>query len=150
MHLNKVLLIGHVGKDPDVRYFDNGAAMANFPLATSERGYTLANGVVVPERTEWHNVVTRREQATFVEKWVRKGSSVLVEGKIRSRNYIDQTGAQRYITEIYADKIEFFHTAARTAEANPVQPKPAQSTPQPPQPLTGELASNSDANDLPF
>ena len=53
MSLNKVILIGNVGKDPDVRYFDSGAAVANFPLATSERGYTLANGTVVPERTEW-------------------------------------------------------------------------------------------------
>ena len=57
MSLNKVILIGNVGKDPDVRYFDSGAAVANFPLATSERGYTLANGTVVPERTEWHNIV---------------------------------------------------------------------------------------------
>lgn len=61
MSLNKVILIGNVGKDPDVRYFDSGAAVANFPLATSERGYTLANGTVVPERTEWHNIVVRRD-----------------------------------------------------------------------------------------
>ena len=72
MSLNKVILIGNVGKDPDVRYFDSGAAVANFPLATSERGYTLANGTVVPERTEWHNIVVRRDLVPFVEKWVRK------------------------------------------------------------------------------
>ena len=70
MSLNKVILIGNVGKDPDVRYFDSGAAVANFPLATSERGYTLANGTVVPERTEWHNIVVRRDLVPFVEKWV--------------------------------------------------------------------------------
>ena len=87
MSLNKVILIGNVGKDPDVRYFDSGAAVANFPLATSERGYTLANGTVVPERTEWHNIVVRRDLVPFVEKWVRKGSGVYVEGKIRTRNY---------------------------------------------------------------
>ena len=90
MSLNKVILIGNVGKDPDVRYFDSGAAVANFPLATSERGYTLANGTVVPERTEWHNIVVRRDLVPFVEKWVRKGSGVYVEGKIRTRNYDDQ------------------------------------------------------------
>ena len=71
MSLNKVILIGNVGKDPDVRYFDSGAAVANFPLATSERGYTLANGTVVPERTEWHNIVVLG--IWFLSwKWVRK------------------------------------------------------------------------------
>ena len=70
MSLNKVILIGNVGRDPDVRYFDNGAAVANFPLATSERGYTLANGTVIPERTEWHNIVELRDLVPFVEKWV--------------------------------------------------------------------------------
>ena len=106
MSLNKVLLIGNVGKDPDVRYFDNGQAVANFPLATSERGYTLANGTVIPERTDWHNIVVRRDQVAFVEKWVRKGSSLYVEGKIRTRSYDDPNGMKRYVTEIYADTLE--------------------------------------------
>ncbi|MDR1344644.1 MAG: single-stranded DNA-binding protein [Tannerellaceae bacterium] len=113
MSLNKVILIGNVGKDPDVRYFDNGAAIANFTVATSERGYTLANGTEVPERTEWHNIVVRRDQVAFVERWVRKGASVYVEGKIRTRNYDDQAGIKRYVTEIYADKVEFFNTGNR-------------------------------------
>ena len=113
MSLNKVILIGNVGKDPDVRYFDSGAAVANFPLATSERGYTLANGTVVPERTEWHNIVVRRDLVPFVEKWVRKGSGVYVEGKIRTRNYDDQSGVKRYVTEIHADRIEFYSTGFR-------------------------------------
>ena len=67
MSLNKVLLIGNVGKDPDVRYFDNGQAVANFPLATSERGYTLANGTVISDRTDWHNIGVRRDQLALVE-----------------------------------------------------------------------------------
>lgn len=100
MSLNKVILIGNVGRDPEVRYFDSGAAVANFPLATSERGYTLANGTVVPERTEWHNVVVRRDLVSFVEKWVKKGSGLYVEGKIRTRSYDDQSGVKRYVTEI--------------------------------------------------
>ncbi len=116
MSLNKVILIGNVGRDPDVRYFDSGAAVANFPLATSERGYTLANGTVVPERTEWHNVVVRRDLVPFVEKWVRKGSGVYVEGKIRTRNYDDQSGIKRYVTEIHADRIEFYSTGSRPAD----------------------------------
>ena len=115
MSLNKVILIGNVGKDPDVRYFDSGTAVANFPLATSERGYTLANGTVVPERTEWHNIVVRRDQVAFVEKWVKKGSGVYVEGKIRTRSYDDQSGVKRYVTEIHADRIEFYNTGTRPA-----------------------------------
>ena len=113
MSLNKVILIGNVGKDPDVRYFDGGSALANFPVATSERGYTLANGTVIPERTEWHNIVVRRDQVQFVEKWVKKGSSVYIEGKIRTRNYDDQAGVKRYMTEIYADRVEFYSTPRR-------------------------------------
>jgi len=108
MSLNKVILIGNVGKDPDVRYFDNGNAIANFPMATSERGYKLANGTEVPERTEWHNIVASRERAQFVEKYVKKGSLVYVEGKIRTRNFDDRDGNKRYITEIFADRVEFY------------------------------------------
>jgi single-strand DNA-binding protein len=108
MSLNKVILIGNVGKDPDVRYFDNGNAVANFTMATSERGYKLANGTEVPERTEWHNIVAARDRAQFVEKYVKKGSLLYVEGKIRTRNYDDKDGNKRYVTEIYADRIEFY------------------------------------------
>ena len=114
MSLNKVILIGNVGRDPEVRYFDSGAAVANFPLATSERGYTLANGTVVPERTEWHNVVVRRDLVSFVEKWVKKGSGLYVEGKIRTRSYDDQSGVKRYVTEIHADRVEFYSTGSGT------------------------------------
>lgn len=161
MSLNKVILIGNVGKDPDVRYFDSGVAVANFPLATSERGYTLANGTVVPERTEWHNVVVRREQVAFVEKWVKKGSGVYVEGKIRSRSYDDQTGVKRYVTEIHADRVEFFNFGTRPADgtqataAQPATPQPTQqpvaSPYQPPtQPQASGLAESNEADDLPF
>ena len=121
MSLNKVILIGNVGKDPTVKYFDSGNAVANFPVATSERGYTLPNGTEVPERTEWHNIVASRDRAQFVEKHVKKGSSVYIEGKIRSRNYDDQNGVKRYITEIYADRIEFYSTGRKpetTEEGN--------------------------------
>jgi single-strand DNA-binding protein len=112
MSLNKVILIGNAGKDPDVRYFDNGNVVANFPLATSERGYKLANGTEVPERTEWHNIVATRDRAQFVEKYVKKGSLMYIEGKIRTRNFDDRDGNKRYITEIYADRIEFYSTGS--------------------------------------
>ncbi|MDR1879858.1 MAG: single-stranded DNA-binding protein [Tannerellaceae bacterium] len=165
MSLNKVILIGNVGKDPDVRYYDNGGAYANFPLATSDRGYTLANGTVVPERTEWHNVVVRREQVAFVEKWVRKGSGVYVEGKIRTRTYDDQNGIKRYVTEIYADRIDFFSFGKReegqtasTPSSQPassfVQPAASATTASPSSSVTAETGDFSEksgeADDLPF
>lgn len=113
MSLNKVILIGNVGREPDVRYFDSGNAVANFTLATNERGYRLANGTEIPERTEWHNIVAGRDRALFVERHVHKGSLVYVEGKIRTRSYDDASGNKRYITEIYADRIEFFSLGGR-------------------------------------
>lgn len=112
MSLNKAILIGNVGRDPDIKYFDNGNSQANFTLATNERGYTLANGTQIPERTDWHNIVIRRDQVPFVEKYVKKGSSVMVEGKIRYRDY-EKDGIKRYVTEIIADKIEFFNSGRR-------------------------------------
>ena len=135
MSLNKVILIGNVGKDPDVRYFDSGSAVANFPMATSERGYTLSNGTVVPERTEWHNIVVRRDQVQFVEKWVKKGSMVYVEGKIRTRTYDDQNGIKRYLTEIHADRVEFF-SSGRPAESGTQQAATTAQQPMQNQPST--------------
>ena len=81
MSVNRVILIGNVGQDPRVKYFDTGSAVATFPLATTDRGYTLANGTQIPERTEWHNIVARRDLVSFVEKWVKKGSGLYVKGK---------------------------------------------------------------------
>ncbi|MDR1644876.1 MAG: single-stranded DNA-binding protein [Tannerellaceae bacterium] len=160
MSLNKVILIGYVGKDPEVRYFDSGTAVANFPVATSERGYRLANGTEVPERTEWHNIVVRRDLVSFVERWVRKGSSVYVEGKIRSRNYADQAGTKRYVTEIYADRVEFFNTGTRNTEntssqsstsaqspATPASHAPSLIPPESTSPLPPE---SDESDDLPF
>lgn len=106
MSLNKVQLIGNVGKDPDVRYLDSGVAVATFTLATTDRAYTLANGTRVPERTEWHNIVLWRGLAEVAEKYVRKGDKLYIEGKIRSRSYDDQNGVKRYIVEIFGDNME--------------------------------------------
>ena len=92
MSVNKVILIGNVGKDPDVRYLDTGIAVATFSLATTDRAYTLQNGTQVPERTEWHNIVLWRGLAQTAEKYVRKGDKLYIEGKIRSRSYDDQNG----------------------------------------------------------
>ena len=106
MSVNKVILIGNVGKDPEVRYLDNNNVVANFPLATTERGYTSRTGQQIPDRTDWHNIVVWKGLAQVVEKYVKKGSPIYIEGKIRSRSYDDKDGIKRYVTEIYADNIE--------------------------------------------
>ena len=92
MSVNKVILIGNVGKDPEVRYLDSGVAVATFSLATTERGYALQNGTQVPDRTEWHNIVLWRGLAQTAEKYVHKGDKLYIEGKIKSRSYDDQNG----------------------------------------------------------
>lgn len=104
--MNKVMLIGNVGKDPEIRYVDQGVCVASVALATTERGYKLQNGTEVPDRTEWHNVVLWRKLAETVEKYVHKGDKLYIEGKITTRSYDDRNGVKRYITEIWADSME--------------------------------------------
>lgn len=128
MSVNKVILIGNVGKDPDVRYLDNGVAVATFSLATTERGYTLQNGTQVPDRTEWHNIVLWRGLAQTAEKYVHKGDKLYIEGKIRSRSYDDQNGVKRNIVEIFADNMEMLTPRGVSQPQNaPVQPVAQQS-----------------------
>lgn len=105
MSVNKVILIGNAGKDPEVRYLDKNVAVANFTLATTDRAYTTQSGTQVPERTEWHNIVAWRGLAELAEKYIRKGSHLYVEGKIQTRAW-EKDGVKRYTTEIYADTIQ--------------------------------------------
>ena len=104
--MNKVMLIGNVGKDPEIRYVDAGVCVASMLLATTERGYKLQNGTEVPDRTEWHNIVLWRGLAETVEKYVKKGDKLYIEGKIHTRSYDDRNGVKRYVTEIWADAME--------------------------------------------
>ena len=115
--VNKVILIGNVGNDPEVRYLDRGVAIANFNLATTERGYTLQNGTQVPDRTDWHTVLLWRKLAEIVEKYVHKGDKLYIEGRIRYTTYDDKQGQRRYATEIWADNMEML---TPKAEADPV------------------------------
>ncbi|MBU3855917.1 MULTISPECIES: single-stranded DNA-binding protein [Bacteroides] len=119
MSLNKVQLIGNVGKEPEVRYLDSGVAVATFSLATTDRAYTLPNGTQVPERTEWHNIVLWRGLAETAEKYVHKGDKLYIEGKIRSRSYDDQNGVKRYVVEIFGDNMEML--TPRTVQASAPQ-----------------------------
>lgn len=108
MSVNKVILVGNVGKDPEIRYVDKDVAVANFTLATTERGYTSASGQTVPDRTEWHNIVAWRGLAKLAESYIRKGSSIYVEGKLRTRSWVDEKNGNvtKYVTEIFAENIE--------------------------------------------
>ena len=103
MSINKVILVGNVGKDPVIRYFDKGVAKATFPLATSE-SYTNQQGETITS-TEWHNIVIWRALAEVAEKTVKKGSQVYIVGKIKTRSYVDKDGTNKYITEILADTL---------------------------------------------
>ena len=147
MSVNKVILIGNVGKDPEERDLDSGVAVATFPLATSDRAYTLANGTQVPERTEWHNIVLWRGLAETAEKYVHKGDKLYLEGKIRTRSYDDQAGVKRYVTEIFVDSMEMLSPkAAGVAPQATVQPNVQQ------QSIQSQVAPAQDngADDLPF
>ena len=111
MSLNKVMLIGNVGNDPEIRYLDSNpqspqgnAKVASFRLATTER--YRDRGGETRENTEWHSIVAWRSNADLVEKFVHKGSQIFIEGKIRTRQWTDQTGNKRFTTEIQADNIQ--------------------------------------------
>jgi single-strand DNA-binding protein len=160
MALNKVLLIGNVGRDPEVRHLEGGAAVANFSLATSER-YKDRNGET-REATEWHTIVAWRQLADLAEKYIRKGSQIYVEGRIRSRSWDDQSGVKRTTVEILADSIQLLGVKG-TVPTSPGQfpsssAAPAQAVYTEPRPVvpvapTAPVASpfdEDDADDLPF
>lgn len=100
------MLIGNVGTEPEVRYVDQGVAVARFRFATTEKGYTLQNGTQVPDRTDWHNVLLWRRLAEIVEKYVHKGDKLYIEGRLRYTSYEDKQGRRQYQTEIWAENME--------------------------------------------
>lgn len=104
MSVNKVILVGNVGKDPETRYIDETTAISKFPLATSET-YKNKNGERV-SNTEWHNVVLWRGLAQVAEKYVKKGTQIYIEGRIKTRSYDDADGNKKYITEIVGDQMQ--------------------------------------------
>jgi single-strand DNA-binding protein len=105
MSVNKVILVGNLGKDPEVRYTQTGSAVANFSVATSEQ-WNDRDGKK-QERTEWHNIVVWGKQAEHCGQYLSKGRQVFIEGSIRTRSYDDKSGNKRYITEIVAQRIQF-------------------------------------------
>ena len=148
MSINKVILLGNVGQDPKVTYYDGGNCVAQLSFATSEKGYTLQNGTQIPDRTEWHNLVFRNRLAEIVDKYVHKGDKLYIEGKIRTRSYDDQAGIKRYVTEIFADNMEMLSPKAAAPAPQPVQgAQPASSQPAASQAMP---AQDNAADDLPF
>ena len=113
--MNKVMLIGNVGRDPEVRYVDQGVACARFSLATTERGYTLPNGTQVPDRTDWHTVVMWRRLAEIVEKYVHKGDKLYVEGRVRYTTFDDKHGVRHQVTEIWGENMEMLSPRSATS-----------------------------------
>ena len=105
--MNKVFLKGNVGKDPTITNFPEGGKVAQFTLATTERGYTTKDGRQIPIITDWHNIVVKNSGLAGVcEQYVKKGTPLLIEGKIRTRDYQDNSGQTRYVTEIIVEEME--------------------------------------------
>lgn len=141
--INKVILLGNVGKDPNVRMLKEDMKKADFTLATSE--YYMKDGQKI-EQTEWHNIACWRKNADFVEKYVKKGSQLYIEGKITTRSY-EKDGQTKYITEIVANEVRILGRkpeSGTTSEGVANTSKMAVSEPN------GQYASISDEDDLPF
>ena len=137
--VNKVILVGNLGKDPEVRHLDNGIAVANFSLATTE-SYTNKQGERV-NQTEWHNIVLWRGLADVAEKYLKKGNSIYVEGKISTRKWEDKEGNTRYSTDIIADKMTML--GSKSTNSNSATESSVSTT----EPTPSEELGN---DDLPF
>lgn len=155
MSINKVILVGNLGKDPELRYTPSGAAVANFTLATSDR-YKDKSGEW-QEKTEWHNIVAWRQLAEICGKYLHKGKQVYIEGKIQTRSYDDRDGNKRYMTEIVADQMQMLGRAGdegggSSRSQEPRAPRATQGAPRNNTPNYedfGEPPFNPD-DDIPF
>jgi single-strand DNA-binding protein len=143
--INKVILVGHVGKDPEVKYLEGGVAVAKFPLATSEV-YKNKEGQRV-ESTEWHNIVMWRGLAEVAEKYVRKGKQLYIEGKIKTRQYGEEN-AKKYFTEILADTMTMLGTKG-DGTGNAQQSSAPSDSGRTMDPRVSEVAAGP-TDDLPF
>lgn len=150
--VNKVILIGNLGSDPEVRHLQNGASVANFRIATSETYKDKTTGEK-REQTEWHSIVAWRGLAEITEKYLRKGSKVYVEGKLRTRKWQDKDGQDRYTTEIHLDELNMLDRAS--GEGAPAQsqgqgPVTSQRSASPVQNSPSEASNAPVEDDLPF
>lgn len=118
MAVNKVILLGNVGKDPQIRD-GNGLKFATFSLATTDKSYTKRDGTVMPERTEWHNIVANGNIVQVIERYVKAGTKLYIEGKLRTRKYTARDNTERQVTEVYVDSMELLGSKQ---ESNPNVP----------------------------
>jgi len=136
--LNKVMLIGHLGDDVKMHYFDGGGSIGRFPLATNEVYTNKTSGEKVTN-TDWHNVVVRNKAAEICEKYLSKGDKIYIEGRIKTRKWQDQDQKDRYTTEVNVDEFTFLTTKkTEAAESNPVASAPP------------AVEENPTESDLPF
>ncbi len=149
MSVNKVILLGNVGRDPDVRYPSQGQTVASFPLATSDRAYTTSSGNQVPERTEWHNIVMWGRNAEVAEKYIHKGTKLYLEGRLRTRSWEDKNKMKRYTTEVYVDTFEMLGGGQRQGETAPAANQQVAQQPAQPAPLA-EQNTTADGDRIPF
>ena len=146
MSINKVILVGNVGRDPEIRHLDSGVAVATFTLATSET-YTARNGERVTS-TEWHNIVLWRGLADVAEKYVHKGKQLYIEGRIRTRSYEDKDGQKKYVTEIYGDVMKLL--GSRETQAANHGETPGKQEFKPPVVEDTDFQATGGDDDLPF
>ena len=142
--INKVILVGHLGKDPEVRHLDGGVTVASFPLATSETYNKDGHKI---EQTEWHNIVMWRGLADIASKYLQKGKLVYIEGKLRTRSFEDKEGHKKYTTEIIAENFTMLGRKSDFDNGNGDTNNP-QSKTEEEQPMDYEKGAIDD--DLPF
>ena len=143
MSVNKVILLGHVGQDPEIKVFENDNQVANLTLATTEKGYTKKDGSKVEDKTEWHNLVVWGGLSKVVSSYVKKGTQIYIEGKLRTREY-EKDGQKRYFTAIYVDVLQLL------GKASGGQTAPATAPAQAPQAAPENNAPAGQNEDLPF
>ena len=144
--MNKVMLIGNVGQEPEVRYVDAGVAVAKLTLATTERGYTLQSGTQVPDRTDWHRIILWKRLAEVVEKYVHKGDKLYIEGRLRYSTYDDKNGIRHNLTEIWAENMEMLTPKSQSGKTSTEHQKLVDETVKPsPLPSNQDNSSPSDA-----
>jgi len=144
--LNKVMLIGHLGDEVKMHYFEGGGCVGRFPLATNET-YTIKQTNERVTNTEWHNIVVRNKAAEICEKYLSKGDRVYIEGKLKTRKWQDESGMDRYSTEIYCTDFTFLTTKSESQGAD-ISSQDSSKQNQPQQTVSEPLEDDSD--DLPF
>ena len=147
--VNKVLIVGNLGRDPEMRTFPNGDKVANVTIATTDKWKDKASGEA-REATEWHRVSFNGRLAEIVEQYLRKGSQVYVEGSLRTRKWTDQSGVEKYSTEIRADQMQMLGGKSGGSDATAPTPQRQAPPPKPAPPAPPAGSGFDDMDDIPF